>query len=285
MATPPGANVPLPLLPSPLVDRNKPPSRARSEPSRDPARRSFSAFSFSPLGDPGGGARRAEGSSPRRGCGCRKPRRAAFPFASDSGDSDSSSDREYHTSPPSASFALAIPPAPFALAIFAFAAAAARPSEVAVPERGCRRIGSGSSSPSPASSLLATEGVDVEAVTTDEGARGDLPIIFSRLAWNPEGFDVAPSPPNAEPARLLERLLCADAGRISSWRPSASSGRTLVSTAEAPSQCAMSPSLATRGSRGSSKRAVSSCRRFAEHAAPPEKSSAQSTRRHASSLP
>mmetsp|Transcript_2814 Transcript_2814/g.11154 ORF Transcript_2814/g.11154 Transcript_2814/m.11154 type:complete len:296 (+) Transcript_2814:2681-3568(+) len=292
VATPPGANVPLLLLFSPLVDRNKPPSRARSEFSRDPARRSFSAFSFSPLGDPGGrSARRAagsEGNALRRGC-ARKPRRGAgSALASDSGDSDSSSDRDTHVSL-EASFAgtsilAGRDPAPFALDIFAFAAAAARPSRVAVTTRGCRRASSASAS-EPVSSLLATEGVDSEAVTADEGARGDLPIIFSRLAWNPEGFDVEPSPPNSEPARLPERLFCADAGRISSWRPSASSGRTFVSTPEAPSQCSMSPSLATRGSRGSSKRAVSSNRRFAEHSTPPEKSSAQSTSRHASSLP
>ena len=132
------------ILPSPLVDRNKPPSRARRH-SRD--RAAASARSASRRS----GTRAEVRAAPRvplparlRLQARRTPRSRSRPT---SGDSDSSSDRAPVTRRllrrPSLS---GNPPAPFALAIIALSPPPPR-GERHVPERGCRQIGSGSSSP------------------------------------------------------------------------------------------------------------------------------------------
>ena len=197
--TPPGAKV---LAGSrSVVDRIKPPpepSRARRLPSRDHARRCFSAVSFTPAslfaGEPGGGpdGRRPVivGDIARRGWLPKLPslpsRRSASRFFSvaESGDSHSSSLTETEVSPPPVcGFLVVSVTTPErgvdVAAIFAFAAAAARPSDVAVTALGCRRGVSVSVSAS-VSSLLSND--DVERGIVADGARGDLPIIFSKLA-------------------------------------------------------------------------------------------------------
>ena len=147
--TPPGANVFLVIMLSPLVDRINVPSLTRSDPSRDPARRCFSAFSFVPAsafaGEPGGAPTGRlpviVGDVALRGWLPKLPplppaRSPSLLFSFESGDSESSSDKETHVSPLVDCFELGSildEVSETLTPIFAFAAAAARDNDVAVP--------------------------------------------------------------------------------------------------------------------------------------------------------